>query len=428
MSNIEKIVIEGGKPLHGDVVVSGAKNSVVGIIFACILIKDKVVLHNVPLIGDVDVALSILKKMGAKVDKIADYTVEIDCTYINQGSSPNELVNKMRASYYLFGAELGRFGRAHVGITGGCDFGERPIDQHIKAFKALGAAVDIGCDGTFMATTEDGLKGGNIYFDVVTVGATINLMIAAVCAKGNTVIENVAREPHIVDLANFLNSCGANIKGAGTGTIKISGVDVDKLHGTVHEIVPDMIEAGTYMIAAAVTGGNVTIKNVIPKHLESITSKFNEMGVNVIEGDDYVIVKAVDEMKAIKLRTQPYPGFPTDMQPQMCVMLCHAKGKSSLIEDVWENRFRYIEELKRMGAKIKVVDDDTAVVEGVASLKGAKVRAVDLRAGAAMVLAGLSAQGKTSIEDIGYIERGYDNIVEKLKSLGADITKIEIAD
>ncbi len=421
---MEKIVINGGQPLYGDIEVSGAKNAAVAVVYACLLVKEKVVLENIPPIVDVSVSLEILKSMGVKIRMLKKDVVEIDATEVHQGSSPAELVRRMRASYYLIGAELGRFGKASVDYPGGCDFGVRPIDQHIKAFTALGADVVVD-NGRIEANTENGVQGTEVFFDVVTVGATMNLMIAAACAEGTTVIENAAREPHVVDLANFLNSCGANIKGAGTGTIKIKGVK--ELHGCTYAIIPDMIEAGTYMIAAAATGGKMKITNIIPKHLESVTAKLKEMGVAVFEGDDYIIVGAVPELKRVNIRTLPYPGFPTDMQPQMCVLLCLAKGVSLLNEGVWDSRFRYVEELKRMGANIKV-DGKTAVVEGVEKLSPAKVRAVDLRAGAAMIIAGLATKGKTEIEDIHFIERGYDNVVGKLAAVGASIKKVVIPD
>ncbi len=421
---MDKIVINGGQPLYGDIDVSGAKNAAVAVIFACLLVKEKIVLENIPPIVDVSVSLEILKSMGVKVKLLKRDVVEIDASEVRQGQSPAELVRRMRASYYLIGAELGRFGRASVDYPGGCDFGVRPIDQHIKAFTSLGADVEVD-NGRIEVTTTDGIKGTDVFFDVVTVGATMNLMIAAVCADGTTVIENAAREPHVVDLANFLNSCGANIRGAGTGTIKIVGTK--ELHGCTYAIIPDMIEAGTYMIAAAATGGKMKIKNVIPKHLESITAKLKEMGVAVSEGDDYVIVSSVPELKRINIKTLPYPGFPTDMQPQMCVLLCLAKGVSLLNEGVWDSRFRYVEELKRMGANIKV-DGKTAVVEGVGKLSNAKVRAVDLRAGAAMIIAGLATAGRTEIEDIHFIERGYDNVVGKLAAVGASIKKVHVPD
>ncbi len=358
--------------------------------------------------------------MGLSIRTINRTTVEIDSTYAVGGSSPIDLVRKMRASYYLLGAELGRFGRAYVGYPGGCDFGVRPIDQHIKGFEALGAEVSVE-GGYVEVVAKNGLTANNIFFDMITVGGTMNVMLAAVKAKGTTIIENAAREPHIVDLANFLNTCGAKISGAGTDTIKIKGVE--RLHGCTYAIIPDMIEAGTYMIAAAATKGCLKITNVIPKHLESITAKLEEMGVEVTDDDESVTVAYRGAMNRINVKTMPYPGFPTDMQPQMGVLLCLASGVSCLSEGVYDNRFRYVEELKRMGAAIKV-DGRTSVIEGVPKLSPAKIKAVDLRAGAAMVIAGLATAGTTEIEDIHHIERGYDDIVGKLKQVGADIRKI----
>ena len=417
---MEKIIINGGVPLNGEIEVSGMKNSAVAVIFACLLTEEKVTLTNVPDIIDVDVSLDILRHMGCEVSRPAAHTVEIDAAGLRGGAAPHELTVKMRASYYLLGAELGRFGHAKVGMPGGCNFGVRPIDQHIKAFESLGATVT-ECDTTVEATAMRGLKGGSIFFDVVTVGGTMNAMIAACCATGDTVIENAAREPHIVDLANFLNTCGANIRGAGTDTIKIRGAA--KLHGCSYAIIPDMIEAGTYMIAAAATGGKLRITNVIPKHLESITAKLEEMGVDVTEEDEAVVVSACERLNNINLKTLPYPGYPTDMQPQICVLMCLASGESRLVEGVWDNRYRYVEELKRMGADI-TVNGRIATVTGGKPLHPARVRAVDLRAGAAMVIAALAVKGKTEIEDIRYIERGYDNIVGKLRGVGGRIQKI----
>ena len=419
---MEKIIINGGIPLNGDIEVSGMKNSAVAVIFACLLTKEKITLSNVPHIIDVDVALEILERMGCEVSRPARCTVEINAANVTNGSAPHDLTAKMRASYYLLGAELGRFGHAKVGMPGGCNFGVRPIDQHIKAFEAIGATVN-ETDEIIEATAMRGLKGGSIFFDVVTVGGTMNAMIASVLAKGTTIIENAAREPHIVDLANFLNTCGANIRGAGTDTIKIQGVD--ELHGCAYAIIPDMIEAGTYMIAAAATGGRLRVTNVIPKHLESITAKLEEMGVEITEEDEAVVVSAGERLEHINLKTLPYPGYPTDMQPQICVLMCLASGESRLVEGVWDNRYRYVEELKRMGADIEV-NGRTAVVSGGKPLHPARVRAVDLRAGAAMVIAGLAVKGKTEIEDIRYIERGYDDIVGKLCGVGGDIQKVVI--
>lgn len=427
---MERIIITGGKPLYGEISVSGFKNAAAPIIFATILAQDKCVIENLPDISDVRVALDILTAMGAYVKYTGDTTVEIDTTNINPGGAPVELVRKMRASYYLLGAELGRFGKATVGTPGGCDLGERPIDQHIKGFEALGATVEVDeSTNTIVATAPEGgrLIGDSVYLDVVTVGATINIMLAAVLAEGTTVIENAAHEPHIVDTANFLNSCGAEISGAGTDSIRIRGVK--RLHGTAYAIIPDMIEAGTYMILAAATNGKLKISNLIPKHVESITAKLEEMGIIVEEGDESVTVYRGEKLNKVNIKTLPYPGFPTDMNPQICVMMCLLDNhtKCTLTEGVWENRFRYVEELKRMGACI-TVNGRRAEVEGVGRLHGAKVRAVDLRAGVAMVIAGLAASGQTEIDEIFHIQRGYDNIVEKLKSVGADIDLVTISD
>lgn len=419
---MERIIINGGNPLVGSIEVSGMKNAAAAVIMANILVEDKCIIENLPDINDVTVSLEILQCMGMTIRRINRNAVEIDSTHIVGGSSPYELVRKMRSSYYILGSELGRFGRAYAAYPGGCDFGVRPIDQHIKGFEALGATVNVE-GGYIEAITKNGVVGNNIYFDVNTVGATINVILAASRAKGITVIENAAREPHVVDVANFLNTCGAKITGAGTDTIKIKGVE--KLHGCTYAIIPDMIEAGTYMIAAAATKGMLRINNVIPKHLESISAKLEEMGVDIEEDDDFVIVSRKGDLNRVNIKTLPYPGFPTDLQPQMCALLCLANGISLLNESVWDNRFRYVQELKRMGANIKV-DGRTAIVEGGIPLSGAIVRAMDLRAGAALVITGLSIEGKTEIEDIHYIERGYDNIVGKLYNVGADIKKIYV--
>ncbi len=421
---MDKIIINGGVPLRGTVEISGMKNGALPIIFASLLVEGKCIIENVPAIKDVYISLDILQHMGVSVRMIDKNTVELDSAHAVGGSAPIELVRKLRASYYILGAELGRFGRAYVGYPGGCDFGVRPIDQHIKGFEALGATVTLE-GGYIEATAQDGITGNNVYFDEVTVGGTMNVILAAVKAPGTTVIENAAREPHIVDLANFLNTCGARIRGAGTETIKIKGVDT--LHGCTYAIIPDMIEAGTYMMAAAATGGTLRINNIIPKHLESITAKLEEMGVDVVEDDDYVIVSATDKLKKVNVKTQPYPGFPTDMQPQIAVLMCLANGVSFLNESVWDGRFRYVEQLRRMGATVKI-DGKTAIIEGGIPLSGAQVSAVDLRAGAAMVIAGLAVDGKTEIDHIHYIERGYDDIVGKLRAVGADIKKITVPD
>ncbi len=418
---MEKIVVRGGKPLFGNVEVSGMKNAALPIIYACVLVKSKCVIENVPAVRDVSLSLTILKEMGASVRMLSKNTYEIDCSHVDITSVPYELFRKMRASYYLLGAELGRFGRALVGFPGGCDFGERPIDQHIKGFEALGGTVNLE-NGNISIEAKDGqLKGTSIFFDLVSVGATINIMMAAVTAEGTTVIENAAREPHIVDLANFLNTCGANIRGAGTDVIRIKGVK--SLYGCNYAIIPDMIEAGTFMIAAAATNGCVRVNNVIPKHLESVAAKLTEIGVSVEELDDAVIVKGTGELSRTSVKTHPYPGYPTDMHPQMTVLLTKAPGTSYITEGVYENRFRYVDELRRMGAQIKV-DGRTAIIEGGTPLSGAPVKAVDLRAGVAVILAGLIAEGDTEVTDIHLIERGYDDIVAKLRGLGADIRRV----
>lgn len=421
---MKKIEIRGGKPLVGEIEVSGMKNAAVAVILSCLLIEDTCTIENLPDISDVRLCLDILKSMGAEIKRPKRTVAQINCKNALGGVSPYDMVRGMRASYYLIGAELGRYGRAYVGCPGGCDFGIRPIDQHIKGFEALGASVRVE-GGYIDAEAKNGLVGNHVYFDGVTVGGTMNIIIAAARAKGTTIIENAAREPHVVDLANFLNTCGANITGAGTDVIKIKGVE--ELHGCSYTIIPDMIEAGTYMIAAAATGGTLKINGVIPKHLDSITAKMLEMGVQIEELDEAVIVSRTTELTRANIKTMPYPGFPTDMNPQMCVLLCLANGTSYLTEGVWESRFRYVEELKRMGAGIKV-DGKIAVIEGGKPLSGAPVRAVDLRAGAAVIIAALAASGKTVIEDIHHIERGYDHIVEKLRGVGADISLITTPD
>jgi UDP-N-acetylglucosamine 1-carboxyvinyltransferase len=422
---MEKFVINGGKPLTGEIEISGMKNSAVAIIFGTILTEDKCIIENLPDISDVADSLAILASIGAKIKRVGKTTYEIDTRKIKPGSSPYELVRKMRASYYILGAELGRFGKAHAAYPGGCDFGTRPIDQHIKGFEALGSKIDVESAYIDVDATEHGLTGANIYMDCVTVGATINIMLAACRAKGITVIDNAAREPHVVDLANFLNASGANITGAGTDVIKIKGVE--KLHGVTYAVIPDMIEAGTFMVAAAATGGNCLITNIIPKHVESISAKLIEMGVDVEEFDDSIRISRNGPLNKISVKTLPYPGFPTDMNPQMCVLMCLANGVSTLSEGVWDNRFRYVEELKLMGAKIKV-DGKLAVIEGGTVFSAAPVKAVDLRAGAAMIIAGLVANGRTEIENIYHIQRGYENIAEKLRGAGADIKLVTVID
>ncbi len=422
---MDKFIINGGKPLFGEIEVSGMKNAAVAIIFGTILTEDICILENLPCISDVTNSLDILRSMGAKIRMINKSTYEIDTRRIVQGSSPYDIVRKMRASYYVLGAELGRFKKAHAAYPGGCDFGVRPIDQHIKGFTSLGANVDVESAYIDVDTNENGLVGSNIYMDCVTVGATINIMLAACRAKGVTVIENAAHEPHVVDLANFLNASGANITGAGTDVIKIKGVE--KLHGVTYAIIPDMIEAGTFMIAAAATRGNVLIKNVIPKHLESISAKLKEMGVTVEEYDDAVRISLTGPLTKANVKTLPYPGFPTDMNPQMCVLMCLAKGVSILSEGVWDSRFRYVEELRLMGANIKV-DEKLAIIDGDTTFSAAPVKAVDLRAGAAMIIAGLCAKGKTEIEEVNHILRGYEDIAGKLRGVGADIKLVSVYD
>ena len=417
---MEKYVVTGGAVLKGDVTISGAKNAVVAIIPATILARDICVIENIPNISDVTALLNILRELGAKVRLLDKTTVEIDTTQIGEPVIPHELAKPLRASYYFLGSLLGRCGRADVSLPGGCNFGGvRPIDQHIKGFQALGADVSVNYGMVTMTSQE--LKSEHIYFDVVSVGATINEMLAAVKAKGVTIMENVAKEPHIVDLANFLNSMGADIRGAGTDVIKIHGVDV--MHGTNYSIIPDQIEAGTYMVAAAATGGDVLIRNVIPKHLESITDKLRKAGAVVEEFDDSIRVSRSGPILPVNVKTMPHPGFPTDMQPQMATMLCCAGGTSIVSEGVWDNRFKYVDELRKMGANIQV-DGKVAVIEGVERLTGAPVRALDLRAGAAMLVAGLMADGRTEVEDIHHIERGYSDLVEKLNRLGAEIRKV----
>ena len=418
---MDKFVINGGNRLVGEVEISGAKNAAVAIIPATILAEGPCRIENLPNISDVSISFDILREMGATVKTINKNTVEIDTTHVSNPVVPYEMAKHMRASYYFLGALLGRFKRASVAMPGGCDFGVRPIDQHLKGFKSLGAEYSI--DYGMIDVTADQLIGSQVYFDVVSVGATINVLLAAVRAKGLTIIENAAKEPHIVDLANFLNSMGAEIMGAGTDVIKIRGVD--HLRSTSYSIIPDQIEAGTYMVMAAATKGDVLVKNVIPKHLESITAKLEKMGVEVTEYDDSVRVVTNGKLQKTSVKTLPHPGFPTDMQPQITTLLTLAEGTSIVTEGVWDNRFKYVDELRRMGADISV-DGKVAVIEGCGSLTAAPVRATDLRAGAAMVIAALAAQGTTEIEDIYHIERGYEEIVNKLRSLGADIKKISI--
>ena len=413
---MEKIVIRGGNKLSGEVEISGAKNSVVAIIPATLLAQDVCRIENIPNISDVHCMIRILSQMGAEIKYINKSTIEINTKGVNSFIVPLELTNKLRASYYLIGALLGRFNRAKVALPGGCDFGVRPINLHIKGFELLGAKV--GLEKAMINASADKLTGSQIYMDQVSVGATINVMLAAVKARGLTIIENAAKEPHIVDLANFLNAMGADVRGAGTDVIKIHGVT--DLHGCTYSIIPDQIEAGTYMVAAAATGGDVLVKNIIPKHMDAVSAKLEECGAKIIRYDTSIRVIADDGLKKCNIKTMPHPGFPTDMQPQMAVLLSIAQGTSVINEGVWDNRFRYVEQLTRMGADIQV-NGTVAVIQGVEELIGAPVRADDLRAGAAMLIAGLAARGTTEIENVVYIDRGYENFVEKFRALGADI-------
>ncbi len=422
---VEKYVIKGGTTLRGEVEISGAKNAAVAIIPAALMVDGVCRIENVPQISDTDMLLTILSELGAKIRYINKSTVEIDCTQVRYQDAPYDLMRKIRASYYLIGAMLGRFGSAKTTMPGGCNFGVRPIDQHIKGMTALGADVKIR-NGFVYADTADGRPhGARIYLDKVSVGATMNIILAATLAQGRTIIENAAREPHIVDLANFLNSMGADIRGAGTDTVKVNGVDA--LHGGSYAIIPDQIEAGTYMVAAAATGGEVLIRNVIPRHLECISAKLRETGTIVQEYGDSVLVKGASVLRRANVKTLPYPGFPTDMQPQMGTLLCLANGTSVITEGIYDNRFKYVNELRKMGAEIQV-DGRVAVIEGGTKLSGAPVKACDLRAGAAMVIAGMCASGTTVIEDIHYIERGYENFVGKLQALGAEIELVDFSD
>ena len=418
-----KYIVQGGKPLFGEVEISGAKNAAVAIIPAALLVDGVCRIENIPQISDVTLCLKILEDLGAGIRSINRHTVEIDCSRIHSTRTNYDMSRKIRASYYLIGSLLGRFGEAEVAMPGGCNFGGvRPIDQHVKGFAALGAKVSVEGGFIHASVGDRRLKGANIYLDVVSVGATMNIMMAAVMAEGVTVIENAAKEPHIVDLANFLNSMGANIRGAGTDTIKIHGVE--HLRGGSYAIIPDQIEAGTYMAAVAAAGGQVLVKNIIPKHMDCITAKLQECGVEVEELEDTLLVRRSAPLKKANVKTMPYPGFPTDMQPQITTVLSLAEGTSLVTEGVWSNRYRYVDELRRMGASIQV-DEKTAVVEGVDHLTGAPIQAYDLRAGAAMVIAALAAHGQSEISCVQYIERGYEDIVSKLRALGADIRAVE---
>lgn len=417
---MDKLIISGGNPLYGKVKISGAKNAALAILSASLLTDETCIIENVPYIGDVITLCDILRGLGVDVRVEKDGKIYVLADRVREWSAPYDMVQKMRASYYLLGVLLSRFGKAEVGMPGGCDIGPRPIDQHVKAFEAMGARVQIE-HGTVFAETG-GLRGNEVYFDKYSVGATINAMLSAVKAHGQTLIVNAAKEPHVVDLASYLNSMGADIRGAGTDEIKIRGVEY--LHGSEYTIIPDQIEAGTYMIAAAATGGDVTITDVIPKHLEAVSAKLMEAGVMVEEGTDWVRVYREQRPQRINIQTQPYPGFPTDMQQPMAVLLSVADGTSIITENIFDSRFKYLEELRKMGAKVQV-DGRVAIIEGVEELTGAPVEASDLRAGAAMVIAGLVARGVTEISNSHFIDRGYEDIESKLSELGADIQRMD---
>lgn len=419
---MESLRVYGGAPLRGEITTSGAKNAAVAIIPAALLVDGVCRIENVPDIRDVNLILEMLAYLGAKVRSIDSNTVEIDASSVSSCKAPYDLASRMRASYYLLGALLGRFNSAEVALPGGCNFGERPIDLHEKGFRALGAEVEI-VRGQITAKAAK-LRGANVYLDIASVGATINIMLAAVLAEGRTFIENAAKEPHIVDLANFLNAMGADIRGAGTDTIRIRGVE--RLSGGSYAIIPDQIEAGTFMIMAAAAGGDVLVKNLIPKHMESLVSKLEEMGVGIEEYDDSIRVCRSAPLKPVKIKTMPYPGFPTDLQPQIAALLTTAVGTSIVIEDVWASRFQYVGELKRLGADISI-QGDTAIIKGVPALYGAPVRATDLRAGAAMITAGLMADGVTTINEPVHIDRGYEKIETRLASIGARIERVYIS-
>ncbi len=418
-----KYIVEGGRPLFGEIHISGAKNAAVAIIPAALMVSGPCRIENIPQISDVTLLLNILQDLGAKVRFVNPHTVEIDCSRLRNGRVPYESARRCRASYYMLGALLGRFGGADVALLGGCDFGgTRPIDQHLKGFRALGVQVDTQ-SGFVMAEAAGGrVKGANIFLDKVSVGATINIMLAAAMAEGMTVIENAAKEPHIVDVANFLNSMGANIMGAGTDVIKVRGVE--RLSGGTYSIIPDQIEAGTYMAAVAACGGSIKICNIIPKHMDCISAKLAEMGVEIEEVDDSLSVSRIGPLVRTNIKTMPYPGFPTDMQPQIAAALCLAQGTSVITDSVWNSRFRYTDEFKRMGAQIQV-NGNLAIIEGVERLTGAQLEACDLRAGAAMLITALAAQGISEISNVQYIERGYEDVIGKIRGIGGSIRAIE---
>ena len=414
-------MIHGGRPLHGEIEISGAKNAAVAIIPAALMVDGVCRIENMPQISDVDMLLKILQGLGARVEYLSPSAVEIDCTQVRFTEPPYDLMRKIRASYYFIGSMLGRFGSAKTTMPGGCNFGVRPIDQHIKGMTAMGANVEVK-NGFVYADTPDGrLHGAKVYLDKVSVGATMNIIIAATLARGRTVIENAAREPHIVDLANFLNSMGADIRGAGTDSIRIQGVE--RLHGGTYSVIPDQIEAGTYMTACAAAGGEVLLTNVIPRHLECISAKLREMGVTVVEGGDSVLVRSNGRLRHTNVKTQPYPGFPTDLQPQIATLLAVCNGTSVLTENVWENRYQYMGELRKLGADVEI-NGRVATIHGIKHFSGAEVSATDLRAGAAMILAALAAEGETIIDGVRYIDRGYEDVEEKFRAMGADIDRI----
>ncbi len=420
---MEQYVIKGGKPLSGEVEIGGAKNAALAIIAAAIMTDETVIIDNLPNVRDVNVMLGAMEDIGVHIERINEHRVKVNATTIGRLSVDYEYIKKIRASYYLLGALLGKYKKAEVALPGGCDIGSRPIDLHVKGFRSLGAEVDLSYG--LISVNAKRLIGKHIYMDKVSVGATINIMMAATLAEGKTIIENAAKEPHVVDVANFLNSMGANIRGAGTDVIRIQGVS--KLHGTEYSVIPDQIEAGTFMFAAATTKGDILVKNVIPKHLEATTAKLIDAGCQVVEYDDAVRVIGRNKLMATQVTTLPYPGFPTDMQPQMTVVLALADGVSTVNESIFENRFKYVDELARMGANIQV-EGNIAIIRGVEKYTGARVSAPDLRAGAALVIAGLGAEGITIVDDIYYIQRGYENFDEKLRGLGAVIEKTDSED
>ena len=417
---MEQYIVKGGHPLVGEVEIGGAKNAALGILAASVMTDEPVTIENLPDVRDTAVLIQAMESIGVVVDRIDRHTVRVNASRVNSYTLDAGYIKKIRASYYMLGALLGKYHEATVALPGGCNIGSRPIDQHLKGFRALGA--DVSVSRGMISAKADNLRGNHLYMDVVTVGATINIMLAATMAPDKTIIENAAKEPHVVDVANFLNSMGANIKGAGTDVIRIRGVE--KLHGTTYSIIPDQIEAGTYMFAAAITKGDVMIKNVIPKHLESISAKLIEMGCQIEEFDDCLRVVATKRLRSTHVKTLPYPGFPTDMQPQIATTLALSEGTSIVTESIFENRFKYVSELVRMGANIKV-EGNTAIIEGVDSYQGTSITAPDLRAGAALVLAALAADGISLIDDIVYIERGYEDLPAKLFSIGADIAKVD---